>query len=381
MNNETNSKYSVEIARARRGLEQEPEFESYVERSRRNREERERKRKEERKRKLLTLLSKGKRVILKNGKFVVAGSLLLSTLFYGMSLLNKPETPVVDNVGPTITATQIPTATPTPTPEKITEVIEHNEIEESDFEIDKELEESFLDYRNYCYEKNYKGKDYLFVSKEKALEMSEYAINKINKIFKENGMPTFENGECVPEVVNPELITSILLKESDGRVETLDGRTLIPDCYSEMGENTARGPIQQTPVWVQTVSGFSERFGGESYTEEDSENPYKAIEMAVIGFTRTTYAYFRQNSSEANNMYKELGLTSQNDDRVRSALIISYNQGEGNMKKFIENGSFQDVISNPDATKFGGDYFWKTMGHYQNVKSVYSQMKEDVPEM
>lgn len=220
-------------------------------------------------------------------------------------------------------------------------------------------ETELLNYKDYCYYDYYGKTKYLYCPEEYVLKLAEYSIDKLNKQFKDSGMKVLENGECIPDVISPELLAGICMMESSYRVERHDGLALGKD-RNVRASNRAEGMMQQKPGFVSDANRYSKMHGGNGYSVEDRHNPLKAMEICVTNLTRIYRAYLMEGS--ATN--KALTKNSESDDLLIGAMIIAYYQGEGNMTKWAKSGILDDVIEKPHKTNSYGAAYYRTVKKY-----------------
>ncbi len=225
-------------------------------------------------------------------------------------------------------------------------------------------EVSLLEYKDYCYIGNYGDNKYLFCPEEYVLQIAEHSINKLNQLYKSSGdMTLLENGECIPDIITPELLAAICFTESSYRVECTGGIPLGAT-RNVSASDRAEGILQQKPDFVKDADRYSRMYGGEGYSLEDRYNPLTAMEMCVTNLTRVYRAYLQKDC----DTYKNLGAQSSNDDVLLGALIVAYNQGEGSMQYWAKTGKLASALARPTSTdKYGLDYYKMVMDNMEDI--------------
>lgn len=233
-----------------------------------------------------------------------------------------------------------------------------------DEEHEYSQEESLLAYEDYCYVGKYGDKSYLFCPEEYILEIAEHSIDKLNEQYKSSGeMSLLENGECIPDIITPELLAAICFTESSYRVESATGLPLGAD-RNVSASDRAEGILQQKPAFVSDADRYSRMYGGEGYTLEDRYNPLTAMEMCVTNLTRIYREYLRSGCQT----YKNLVANGADEDTILGALIVAYNQGEGSMQSWAKSGKLVSALENYHNTdKYGADYYRMVMDNLEDI--------------
>jgi len=229
----------------------------------------------------------------------------------------------------------------------------------------KYTEEELLNYHRYCYYDEYQGEDYLFCPESYILELADFAINKLEQEYKQSGTLTpLEDGGFIPDCISPELVAALCLMESSNRIEDKNGNPIAANNKID-NPNSAKGILQQKPVFVTDANNYSLSHGGDGYTLEDRYNPLTAMEMCVTNLNRIYRAYLQKGRAT----YTALTQNGYSEEKILGALIVSYSDGEGNMSNWAKSGILEGVLSNPKKTNgYGAPYLRTVLGYMEDIQ-------------
>lgn len=234
-----------------------------------------------------------------------------------------------------------------------------------------------VDYKKYLYKSTYDGDEWYYVTPEKMMEISYFAMEKMEHDFAEKGViKPNNNGQYIAEWMTPMFLTAIAKGESSLGIEDANGNPLKSNKSSATGctqilNSTADDIAEKYAEWSSDKE-FAQHLDINGETDPRS-NPYYAMCMTV-----TYFEWMNQNYMP--KIYKALNIDPQNmteeDIRIlQNVAAAGYYAGISGVKDNILSGKYKRSDFSPDRANVssvnnGIDYCARISAKYRELESL-----------
>ena len=213
-------------------------------------------------------------------------------------------------------------------------------------------------------EPKYNGAYYQY-GEEDLIKMARNSLKRVGKMFQTvDGIgPMGEDGEFFPDYFNEYFLASVAFNESSGRTVDKNGKPIT----SSAG---AIGLMQIKPEAINYANYYAGQFmgiEGVNYTVEDLKDGEKSMDIATI-LLIANCKNFAQSWDEIFKVLDEPFSAK----RQEEIILAYYNNGEGNMNKYMANGTVTEYLREGNPTNYAN----KIISKRQELQKKYTSLED-----